>query len=60
MPVCYGMHFDNHSIKKFTFKKFRELYKNFKEIHGDVTSIESEETKAMSQLMVNDIVSIML
>ena len=46
MPVLYGMHFDNHSIKKFTFKKFRELYKNFKEIHGDVTSIESEETKA--------------
>jgi len=46
MPVCYGMHFDNHSIKEFTFKKFRELYKNFKEIHGDVTLIESEETKA--------------
>ena len=46
MPVCYGMHFDNHSIKEFTFKKFRELYKNFREIHGDVTSIESEEYKA--------------
>ena len=46
MPVCYGMHFDNHSIKEFTFKKFRELFKNFREIHGDVTSIESEETKA--------------
>ena len=46
MPVCYGMHFDNHSIKEFTFKKFRELHKNFREIHGDVTTIESEETKA--------------
>ena len=46
MPVCYGMHFDNHSIKKFTFKKFRELHKNFREIHGDVTTVESEETKA--------------
>ena len=52
MPVCYGMHFDNHSIKEFTFKKFRELFKNFREIHGDVTSIETEETKAY--VTVND------
>ena len=46
MPVFYGMHFDNHSIKEFSFKKFRELYENFREIHGDVTSIESKGTKA--------------
>ena len=46
MPVCYGMHFDNHSIKEFSFRKFREMYNNFREIHGNVTSIETKGTKA--------------
>ena len=26
MPVNYAMHFDNHSIKEYTFKKFKQFY----------------------------------
>ena len=43
MPVNYAMHFDNHSIKEFTFKKIKEIYKNFNEIHGNVDKLISSK-----------------
>ena len=46
MPVNYAMHFNNHSLKDYSFKKFNELYKNFKEIHGNVDVLESDKDKA--------------
>lgn len=43
MPVNYAMHFDNHSIKEFTFKKIKNIYKNFNEIYGNVDKLISKK-----------------
>ena len=47
MPVSYAMHFDNHSIKEYTFKKFKR-FENFNEIHGNVDNLKNEEDKAVA------------
>ena len=49
MPVSYAMHFDNHSIKEYTFKKFKR-FENFNEIHGNVDNLKNEEDKAVATI----------
>ena len=53
MPVNYAMHFNNHSIKDYTFNQFRKKYQNFYEILGNVDKLVSK--KESVSVIVNDI-----
>ncbi len=50
----YAIHFDNQSLKGFTFKRFEELYENFHTIHGNVDRIESREDEALVSINGDD------
>ena len=47
MVPNYGIHFNNFKLKDFAFKKFYEIYPSrFKELHGDVTGLQTIGDKA--------------